>query len=115
MLFSNFLDFYIHYKLIKFFLLLHYSFIKNGRFKICICTVAKCENRYINEFIEYYKKNGIDKIYLYDNNDIDGEKFDDDIGEYVENDFVEIIDWRGVKGTSTYYRIMYLRFFPTRR
>ena len=42
--------------------------------KICVCTLAKNENRYIKEFVEHYKKYGVDKIYLYDNNDIDGEK-----------------------------------------
>jgi len=43
---------------------------------------------------------------LYDNNDIDGERFEDVISEYIKNGFVQIIDWRGVKGTSTYYGIM---------
>ena len=74
--------------------------------KVCICTLGKDENRYIKEFVEHYKNLGVDKIYLYDNNDIDGEKFDTVIGEYIDNEFVEISDWRGVKGTSTYYRIM---------
>ena len=32
--------------------------------------------------------------------------FEKVIGKYVDNSFVEIIDWRGVKGTSTYYGIM---------
>ena len=73
--------------------------------KIGICTLGKDENKYIKEFVEYYKNYGVDKIYLYDNNDIDGERFDDVIGEYINNEFVEIIDWRGVKGTSTYYGI----------
>ena len=40
------------------------------RMKICICTIGKQENKYILEYIEYYKKLGIDKIYLYDNNNI---------------------------------------------
>ena len=88
MFFSKFSDFIIHYKLIIFFLFLHYSFRKNGRFKICICTIAKCENKYINEFIEYYKKYGVDKIYLYDNNDLDGENFDflqnEKISKFIE-------------------------------
>ena len=48
----------------------------------------------------------MDKIYLYDNNDIDGERFDDVINEYIKNEFVEIIDRRGLKGKSTYYGIM---------
>ena len=96
MFFSKFSDFIIHYKLIIFFLFLHYSFRKNGRFKICICTIAKCENKYINEFIEYYKKYGVDKIYLYDNNDLNGENF-----EFLHNEnnlnFIEIINYRGKK------------------
>ena len=43
---------------------------------------------------------------MYDNNDIDGERFDDVIGEYIKTGFVEIMDWRGVKGTATYFGIM---------
>ena len=74
--------------------------------KVCVCTLGKGENRYIKEFVEHYKNYGVDKIYLCDNNDIDGEKFEDVIGKYIDNHFVELIDWRGVKGTSTYYRIM---------
>ena len=30
--------------------------------KICVCTLGKEENRYITEFVEYYKNYGIDKI-----------------------------------------------------
>jgi len=74
--------------------------------KVCICTLGKEENRYIIEFIEHYKNYGVDKIYLYDNNDIDGEKFENVINKYIDNNFVEIINWRGIKGKSTYYRIM---------
>ena len=74
--------------------------------KVCICTLGKDENRYITEFVEHYKNYGVDKIYLYDNNDINGEKFENVIGKYIANEYVEIINWRGVKGKSTYYRIM---------
>ena len=79
---------------------------KLSKLKVCICTLGKDENRYITEFVEHYKKYGVDKIYLYDNNNIDGERFEDVIGKYVDNQYVEIVDWRGVKGTSTYYGIM---------
>ena len=79
---------------------------KLSNLKVCICTLGKDENRYITEFVEHYKKYGVDKIYLYDNNNIDGERFEDVIGKYVDNQYVEIVDWRGVKGTSTYYGIM---------
>ena len=54
------------------------SFLKINRrknLKICLCTIVKYENKYISEFIEYYKKYGVDKIFIYDNNDINGENF----------------------------------------
>ena len=47
------------------------------KIKICICTIAKNENRYIKEYVEYYKKYGVDKIYLYDNNNPNGERFEE--------------------------------------
>ena len=74
--------------------------------KVCVCTLGKDENRYIKEYVEHYKKYGVDKIYLYDNNNIDGERFENVVGQYVDSKFVEIINWRGVKGKSTYYGIM---------
>ena len=52
-------------------------------FKICLCTVGKRENKYIREFVEYYKSYGVDKIYLYDNNEIGEEKFEEVIGDYI--------------------------------
>ena len=50
--------------------------------KICICTIVKQENKYILEYIEYYKNFGVDKIYIYDNNNINGEYFDNIILDY---------------------------------
>ena len=67
--------------------------IKN--IKVCICTLAKKENKYIREFIKHYEKFGVDKIFLYDNNDIDGENFQDVISDYINKGFVEILNWRG--------------------
>jgi hypothetical protein len=63
--------------------------------KICVCTVGKKENRYIREFIEFYKNNGVDKIFLYDNNKVDGEKFNEVINDYINSSFVDVLDWRG--------------------
>ena len=51
--------------------------------KICICTLGKTENRYIKEFVDYYEKYGVDIIFLYDNNDNDGERFEEVIGNYI--------------------------------
>ena len=62
-----------------------------------LCVIGKMENDYAREFVEYYHKLGISKIILYDNNDLDGEHFEDSIGDYIENGFVEVIDYRGRK------------------
>ena len=68
--------------------------------KICICTLVKQENLYIREYLEHYKSYGINKIFLYDNNDIDGEKPEDVISDYINSGFVEIFKWRGQKGVA---------------
>ena len=70
---------------------------KINNMKVCICTIGKKENRYIKEFVEYYKKFGIDKIFLYDNNDLNDEKFEEIIDHYVKKKFVQIYNFRGKK------------------
>ena len=76
----------------------------SGDLKVCLCTLGKQENRYIREFVEHYKNYGGEKIFLYDNNNINGEKFEEVIKDYIEKGFVEIINFRGKK--RPIYRIM---------
>jgi len=66
--------------------------------KVCICTLGKNENRYIKEFVNHYKKLGIDRIFLHDNNNIDNksESFEEEINEYIKDDFVKVINYRGI-------------------
>ena len=63
--------------------------------KVCICTLGKKENRYIREFVQYYENYEIDQIILYDNNEIDGERFEEVIKDYIDKGLVKLIDWRG--------------------
>ena len=63
--------------------------------KICICTLGKQENLYIREYLNHYKNYGVNKVYLYDNNDINGEKFEDAIDDFIKSGFVELNNWRG--------------------
>ena len=70
---------------------------KKNKIKVCLCAIGKNENKYILEFVEYYKKYNIDKIFLYDNNDINGEKFTDILSDYIKLNFVQIIPHRGEK------------------
>ncbi len=39
----------------------------------------------------------MDKIFIYDNNDLNGESFEDIIRDYIKNKNVEIINYRGKK------------------
>ena len=64
--------------------------------KICLCTTGKKENLYVREYVEHYKKYGVDKIFIYDNNEQNGEKFEDMIQDYINNGLVEIINCRGL-------------------
>ena len=63
--------------------------------KIALCVIAKEENRYIREFVEFYKKMKVDKIFLYDNNEVEGERFEDVISDYINSGFVNITNFRG--------------------
>ena len=67
----------------------------NNKTKTAICLIIKQENRYIKEFVDYYKKLNINKIFLYDNNDINGEHFEGILSNYTKLDFIEIINYRG--------------------
>ena len=71
-----------------------------NRLKICLCVIGKNENLYINEFIDYYKNIGYNKIFLYDNNDIDEESFDSIISDGIKHRFVSIINYRGIRGIN---------------
>lgn len=70
--------------------------IKQKKKGICICSIGKNENLYIREFVEYYYLIGVDKIIIYDNNDIDGENFDEILEDFIKKRLVEIIDVRGL-------------------
>ena len=77
----------------SFYTLYRYLFFNN--IKICMCTIGKEENLYIREFISHYEKYGVDKIFIYDNNEIMGEHFESVIMDYLNDGFVEIINFRG--------------------
>jgi hypothetical protein len=55
------------------------------------------ENEYIRFYVEYYKNLHFDKILIYDNNNPDGERFEEVIGDYIDSGLVDIIDFRGRK------------------
>lgn len=68
----------------------------NKNIKIALCCIAKCENDYIKEFIDYYRDLGVDKIFIYDNNDTSGE-YIENVLEEEDKILCEIINYRGKK------------------
>lgn len=66
--------------------------------KVSVCCIAKKENRYIREFVEHYLNIGVDNIFIFDNNEKDGETFDEVIGDYIASKKVFILDIRGKHG-----------------
>ena len=77
------------------FLSIYYNYYKNKKLKVAIVAIGKMENHYIKEWVMHYYSLGFKKIFLYDNNDIYGERFEDEISDFIKNNFVEIIDYRG--------------------
>ena len=62
--------------------------------KVALCCIGRMENRYILEYVEYYKQLGVDKIFIYDNNYDGEEHFEDVIQQYINEGLVDIIDFR---------------------
>jgi hypothetical protein len=65
-----------------------------------VCSIGRKENLYAKEFVEYYMKLGIKKIIIYDDNEINGEKFEDVLKDYIANGNVEIIDIHGFESAQ---------------
>lgn len=61
-----------------------------------ICAIAKNENRYIVEWLKYHISIGFDHIFLYDNNDVYGERIEWVLTPEVIP-YVTIFDVRGKK------------------
>lgn len=100
---KNFI-FLLNKNILKFFfisiniILIFIKINKNKELKTCLCTIGKKENLYASEFVEHYKKIGYDKIFIYDNNNVGDEKFEDVLSKQISNKFVEIINYRGYRG-----------------
>ena len=65
--------------------------------KVCLYIVGKKENLYAEELVNHYKSLGYNHIFIYDNNDIGEEIFDDVLYKQINNSFVTIINFRGFK------------------
>lgn len=62
--------------------------------KVALCVIGRLENQYAIEYVEWYKKIGFDKIFIYDNNHDGEEHFEDVLQSYIDDGFVGVIDYR---------------------
>jgi hypothetical protein len=80
--------------------ILSFLFKKNKKIRVYLCVIGKNENIYAKEYVNHYKSLGYDHIFIYDNNDFNGEKFSDIIKEEINQGFVSIINYIGYRGNS---------------
>lgn len=64
--------------------------------KIMLCCIGRKENQYIREFVDFYNAIGVTNICLYDNNRDGEDDFRDVIGDYIDNGFVILKDYRNI-------------------
>ena len=67
----------------------------------CFAAMGKGENIYAKEVIEYYKKLGVKKFIIADNNMNNSEKFQDILQKEIDDKIVDIIDKIGQKQDQT--------------
>jgi hypothetical protein len=72
-----------------------------------ICCIAKCENDYLQEWVDYHLNLGFTHIYIYDNNDLDGERIEEVLDKHIDKN-IFIIDCRGKKA---YQATAYTKFY----
>ena len=114
-IFSFFVILFTHFGSVKFYNIcknLISLFMNKQKDKVCICVIGKEENRYIKEYVEHYKKLGVDKIFLYDNNEKNGERFESVLSQYINEGFVSIINYRGKFATQL---IMYEKCYNSNK
>lgn len=79
--------------------------------KAYLCCIGRKENKYIVDFVEYYRKLGFDKIIVCDNNFDEEENFYDVLSPQVNEGFVTIENYRNQPLVQiTAYTDMYRKY-----
>lgn len=65
------------------------------QYYLSVCAIAKNEGPYFKEWIEWHRKMGVEKFFIYDNESTDCTK--DELAPYIESGLVEYTYWPGRK------------------
>ena len=77
----------------------------------CFCGIARQENKYVKEFIDYYINLGVEKFILGDNNLPKTEKLSDILQDYISNGTIDIIEKFGSHiGQSEFGQSVYEKY-----
>ena len=80
---------------------------------LAVCAIAKDEGPYFREWIEWHRKKGVDKFYIYDNGSTDGTR--EILEPYIATGIVEYIHFPGHRMQLAAYDDCFLRHrFDTR-
>ena len=80
--------------------------------KIALIVIGRLENRYVIEFIDYYKQLGINTIFIVDNNNDDEEWFEDVLSdEYRQKNSIKIIHYRGYQDILNFQIDTYVKIY----
>ncbi|WP_298068325.1 glycosyltransferase family 92 protein [uncultured Mailhella sp.] len=66
---------------------------KNCKYYLSIVACCKDEGAYIEEWVEYYRLQGVDHFYLYNNNGTDNSK--EILKKYIDSGVITWIEWPG--------------------
>ena len=83
--------------------------VTNGENYLAICMLVRFDQIYLREFIEHYKKLEVDKIFIYDNNDVNV-SINNLVTDYINEGYVKIIKFPGKYVQHRIYRIYYKTF-----
>ena len=76
--------------------------------RVVLCTIAKHENIYLNEWIHYYLDLGFSHIYIFDNNEENYSNIKDFIDKDIQNN-ITVFDYH--KSTNKYLNCMQVKVF----
>ncbi len=74
---------------------------------LSVCAIFKNEAPYLAEWIQFHNMQGVEKIYLYNNNSTD--EYRDVLDTYMCNGLVELFDWPQQPGQLGAYRDCLMR------
>ena len=80
---------------------LQYENIPPPHYYLAVCAIAKNEGDYFQEWIEWHKKMGVEKFYIYDNESEDDTK--KILDPYIKSGLVEYVFWAGKKQQTLAY------------